>query len=209
MAEVTGRHCVLVGNLNPAILSPQWVADKVFKQKAIKTKIEFTAALPQAIGAPLGPPRFSAQGIIWQPTNNRLEVHATDPEVDPGDFAAKVLDLLPHTPVRAVGNNVGVRLDATLVDLFKDLSRCRLQSLLTSDEHALVGFRTLVRLAHGDEAVLTVSFDHGGPEPPELRFNFHRDVKDAAAAAAAARSFQRDQQETVRVFDRVLVGVAH
>ena len=101
----------LVGAINPAILVPAWMQRfvEVLQGQVLQTM------LPDPPGSPIF--YASADGTIWWwASSDRFVVHG--PPEATGEIAAKVLEQLPHTPLRAAGVNflfeAPVRRDRTL-----------------------------------------------------------------------------------------------
>src|SRR6476659_6389012 len=99
------RACVVLGRFNPAILSPEWVV-------AHEILPEGSGQATHILGTGVMHFQFSLGGITWHSALTTLEVSANDSSSDPGQFVASVLDLLPHTPVTAIGSNFIFPVDA-------------------------------------------------------------------------------------------------
>jgi len=88
---------VAIGAFNPYIITPEWLVRFGFYLRDDEVKIRM---VPLGEGA-----SFEFRRVQWQVDNQRLIVSSTDRTVDCGGTVSKVLDLLPHTPVQAVGHN--------------------------------------------------------------------------------------------------------
>lgn len=187
---------MLIGNLNPAILQPKWLADNNVVQHG-EAEIGLAAFAPTGIAQP----RFKLHGFSWIPALNRLQVDAESPNVDPGSFVASILELLPHTPVQGVGNNFHFEV-GELGERLTPLLRCHLADALSSEEHAGLGLGFTIKLSHKESAVLSLTVE-ASPKVREVRFNFHRDVKDTAQAGLAASQWQSDREEANRMMKRI------
>jgi hypothetical protein len=86
---------VITGAWNPLIITPQWLR-----------KYEVVAEAPEKAKRLLaeGPFAFEFENLHWASTHDRLAI-ASSQGVNCGVYAARILDLLPHTPVQAVGSN--------------------------------------------------------------------------------------------------------
>ena len=97
--EITGASIVLVGNFNPAILSPDWFArHDLIKDAAInRTDPEFIVH-PQITQF-----KFDWCQIVSEP--NRFTMSSTQESfIRIADLTAKTFgELLPHTPIRQLG----------------------------------------------------------------------------------------------------------
>ncbi len=169
------------GNFNPYIVTPEWLAQQELWQPK-KPEI-MLAALASGI-------QFRGDDAEWAVDNDRLLISSET--VDCGDLAANVLRSLPHTPVRAVGTNftfVGgkeewgtspvPRLGNRGPDDFPNglcPEQVRWTATITDGQ-----VRTEISVVFGEKDVA-------------VRFNFHRPVSDATAAALAAEQFVSDKR---------------
>ena len=91
---------VVLGAWNPAIIEPAWLhKHKVLDEEPPKELRWTVTLLPGAGGV-----RFETGGMTWLADAARLEIKGKDWR-DCGVYAARVLGLLPHTPIHAVGTN--------------------------------------------------------------------------------------------------------
>ena len=102
-------NLTIVGAWNTAILTPEWVVQRVDWLKTDeKIPIEVSIGTPQNI-------RFRVHGVIVQPTSNRLDLIAEGESSQTYDLIARmatsIVERLPHTPIRAVGHNLSFDLD--------------------------------------------------------------------------------------------------
>jgi hypothetical protein len=187
--------CVAVGRFNPAILTPPWLIEQ-----------EILTNSEAEIGQPLGSSilQFRAAGFMWQASLNKLEVHAESPDSDPGEFVAQVLEKLPHTPIRAVGNNFAIAVPPQAGKGLFSLIACSLADRLTTPEHEVLLVSTTLALSHEKEAIkITLEAEQG--EVAAVSFNFHRDCASTTAGAEAARKWKADRDEARRLLlERIL-----
>lgn len=102
-------NLTVVGAWNTAILTPEWVVQRVDWLKTDeKIPIEVSIGIPQSI-------RFRVHGVIVQPTSNRLDLIAEEESSQTYELIARmatsIVERLPHTPIRAVGHNVSFDLE--------------------------------------------------------------------------------------------------
>lgn len=182
--------CVVVGRFNPAILTPEWlVAQKILPEGEVEIGQSFGSALLQCRLA----------GFMWLATLGKLEVHSEAPNSDPGEFAAKILELLPHTPIRAVGNNFAVGLPMGAGKSLFPLISCSLAERLRTPEHEMLSVSTTLALSHEKEAIIRITLEAEQGEVGAVSFNFHRDCASALAGAEAARKWTADRSEARRL----------
>lgn len=88
---------VAVGAFNPYVITPGWLV----KYRVCTRDEEVNVRM-----VPLGEGASFVFGQVeWQVDGQRLSVSSAQPAVDCGSMVSQVLELLPHTPVRAVGHN--------------------------------------------------------------------------------------------------------
>jgi len=89
---------VSVGAFNPRIITPSWlVKNEVVREPEWLEDIIDSMPIDEN-GFPLG-------GFQWDVDYERLVVSANKRDRDCGTPTARVIDLLPHTPITAVGHN--------------------------------------------------------------------------------------------------------
>jgi hypothetical protein len=97
-AEDEGASIVLLGSFNPAIFQPRWLGAQglIRPEEAENAKI----TLIQAEVAD-----FSTEWFQLQVLQNRFQIVCSDPRqyAPLRDLCASVFDILPHTPVTALG----------------------------------------------------------------------------------------------------------
>jgi|GEM_PF-2103481 len=173
---------VLLGIWNPAILNPGWLAQHVHELGAGEG-VQIQAE--QFLLMPGQSPRFTLSGIKYSPSRNRLIIQPT--AITEENFALaqraafRILNLLPHTPVAAVGQNfefVEEHPGAEQLTIFaagNDLSeRCEFEFETLSTQ-----LTSSIRV--GDHILNLTRSNEGGTMG--VKFNFHYDVSSAAMAA--------------------------
>ena len=165
---------VAVGAFNPYVITPPWLVKFGICAREDESNVRM---VPLGEGA-----AFEFGPAEWQVDGQRLSVSSVDRAVDCGDLVSRVLALLPHTPVRAVGHNF--QFTATKAEWgghpSPRLGRRGLDELEGADQVRWSGVfrrgdaRLEVTLAHESEVVAVL-------------FNFHRIMDmDMASAAATA-----------------------
>ncbi len=97
--------CVAVGTFNMYILHPQWLAKHKIIDAGTEVGIETNLTQP---GFRF---RFPERRVTWNVTPNRLVIESLDPGFDCGELVARILKILPETPLFALGNNVHYHAD--------------------------------------------------------------------------------------------------
>lgn len=87
---------VAIGAFNPYVITPDWLV-----KYGICLKDDLNVRLV-AIGEGAA---FQFGPVEWQVDNRRLSVSSAQRDADCGGMVSRVLSLLPHTPVQAVGHN--------------------------------------------------------------------------------------------------------
>jgi hypothetical protein len=170
---------VVVGYWNRMIFSPEWVAEHLFKTAEIEKLIPLMPDAP----------------LIYQ--NNDVELHVLDTRVSvlarnstlegltrAADMACAILDLLPNTPIQAVGINVGFdepQPEDRLLELFNADDLAEINSEGWQIEKRIL-VRQLSREGDGRTLNLKLTF-----QPPEVMVdaNFHQQVAKANEARDA------------------------
>jgi len=95
-------NTVVTGGWNPAVFNPEWVTQNLVVADEAKLEMGFMPGQTFY--------RISVPGVMIEPRRDRLIVMARGTPRNwtaAAEAAAKALDLLSHTPVRAVGVNFG------------------------------------------------------------------------------------------------------
>jgi len=196
--EIAGASIVLIGNFNPAIMSPDWfVRQGLIREGAIDRHD------PEAIvHQQLAQFKLDWCQVVVEP--NRFSISGTkDPLVELADLTTKTFgEFLPHTPVRQLGINRQVHFRVASVDV-RDAVGFRLAPPDTwGDWGASIKARSEAR--RGGMRSLTMEqrvFDHDRTgfiaatvQPSNLlprglgifvQVNDHHDLSEADAAAGA------------------------
>src|SRR3954465_5160936 len=88
---------VAIGAFNPYVITPAWLVKYSICTRDEEVNVRM---VPLGEGA-----AFEFGPIQWQIDGQRLSVSSADRNVDCGNLVSRVLDLLPHTPVQAMGHN--------------------------------------------------------------------------------------------------------
>jgi hypothetical protein len=98
--QLADTNIVLLGAFNSAIIEPSWLA----AHDVIGQKLEHVTTEIQLFGATPNKTVFNLDGLRWEITNDRILIGSTQ-SISPAPWFGRLLDLLPHTPLRAVGIN--------------------------------------------------------------------------------------------------------
>jgi hypothetical protein len=195
-----GWTIVLAGAWNPRIFTPDWLATNVFNLANIS--LEFPIQ-------PLAPYRFHGNNVTIVPSQDRVvlapENLRDETLVEMEHQAIRILELLPHTPLSAVGTNYrfmedelvdplrrvfGVADEGDLAAAGYGVSETQVSRKLTWDGGS-VTFR-LTRVAAG------VTAD----------FNFHRPLTAAATAVDQLRdAVLRDRNRAADILQSIYAVV--
>jgi hypothetical protein len=91
--------CIAVGAFNIYIIQPEWLTKVEILGQGEELLVETNFSEPGF--------RFRSQksSFLWTVSPTRIVVESTDPSENCGAMIARVLGLLPHTPLQAIGNN--------------------------------------------------------------------------------------------------------
>jgi hypothetical protein len=179
-----------LGPFNPHIINPEWlVKNKVCEDAEVEIRF-----LPLSQGL-----AFSFKDVQWQ-IDFRLLMVASRKE-NCGNLVAKVIELLPHTPVRAVGNNFHYAASRD------DWSQSPLPMLGTARGGGLEDFGRVEQTRWGcvirrDDVRVEVTVAEDEPGMAIL-FNFHREVKNTEDACKAAGHFDSDYRWSQNMLSRI------
>ena len=197
--EPADRSCVVVGSLNPGIIQPGWLA----KHGIASPEAEWELGLE--FGAPT--PAFSDDHFHWSCKHNRLVVSSVvDKKSDPGEMVARVLEILSHTPITAIGNNIAYTVTSeNLQQLLAPLAEPGIVEELGEEPSTYSSTITLSR----NEAVLNMKFDGSGSSVGAVAFNYHRPCAPGTGSASAVASARRwsDDERDSRSFMERLAGL--
>jgi hypothetical protein len=88
---------VAIGAFNPYVITPGWLVKYGICTRDGEVNIRM---VPLGEGA-----TFEFGPVQWQVDGQRLSVSSADRSIDCGQLVSRVLTLLPHTPVQAMGHN--------------------------------------------------------------------------------------------------------
>lgn len=88
---------VAIGAFNPYVITPAWLVKYEICTRDEEVNVRM---VPLGEGA-----SFIFGTVEWQVDSQKLSVSSPTQSLDCGNLVSLVLDLLPHTPVRAVGHN--------------------------------------------------------------------------------------------------------
>ena len=178
---------VVLGAWNPAIVQPTWLLQHAIVKKPPAAPALQIQPLTRAF-------RFELAGLEWNISDSRLQLVSRQKMRNCGTYAGKVLAILKHTPIQAVGTNftffgdeaewpnkaiVPTPLPVAMAE-GKPLSF----ALTTWQGAADLGKDTLLNITVAkNESTIVVSF------------NFHRNCTgDASKARVYARRWGRDHR---------------
>ncbi len=182
---VEQRTLVIAGSWNPAILSPNWVAKEVLQ---VAAHTDFQVGMQVSINDPSQPVGFQFEGISYAPALNVL-VFQLLPDLEHQksiEAAAKILELLPHTPITGIGFNFGFLVVDGSTDLLRTFSSgSRIPGFLDDPNAELVkqGWGATVA-TNGRLVNMTCKLEGGSVV---IGFNVHLEVDSATAASAVLR----------------------
>ncbi|MCC5786068.1 MAG: hypothetical protein JJU33_05145 [Phycisphaerales bacterium] len=174
--RLTDSNIVLLGGFNPHIIEPSWLSrHDVVEEKSdeFMTEIQFGPSAPQML-------RFNLDGLRWEVTLDRVLVGSSETR-SPAEWLIRLLDLLPHTPLRAVGINFKLRSERTEwpIDLPTLPNQEAIQSLI--GEVVTSTAVTRGRLENGTQMSLMLNATQA---EVVLDANFHRGVFNSGEMSA-------------------------
>ncbi len=160
------------GLWNVGIFSVDWLKQYVFKAEEIMLEVGITAHLPQ---------RFTADNVTLMPVSGNLMLIPADFDdatlIRVEEIAYQLLDILPHTPVSAVGFNFGYEIDeSSITDMLPLLLKDQF-----SAQDLIVSSRTFSWSFDRTDHDLNLAFTIKN-NAPRVTFNYHKSVPNGDAA---------------------------
>ena len=183
---------LVLGHFNPHIITPTWlVKNKLCNEGEVTLRI---MSMPQTQGG-----AFQFKDVQWQIDFQSLLISSSKENC--GALAATVLRKLPHTPVRAVGNNFHY---AGTMDQWGD---CPLPMLGTTGWDDLVGVGKVDQLRwvgvfFQDKVRIEITLAQS-ETGFAVMFNFHRNTKQAKEAQSAAGCFEEDRGSSKKLIKKL------
>lgn len=182
---------VLRGNFNPYVITPEWLAQQAIWQPK-QAEVGF-GALVRGL-------RFRDDSVEWNVDTDKLVVSSVSE--DTGKLAAKVLRLLIHTPVIAVGNN------CTFAGDLQDwgdspvpmLGNLGIDCFTAGLEPEQVRWSGIFKSEKYRIEITVVRSKDG----VAVQFNFHRPTSNATTAADAAEEFDNDKKTARTLLKQIL-----
>ncbi|SRR6266568_302397 len=199
MAIKRGATSVVVrGAWNPAIISPSWLLQyKVVEGSPTNLRIMVTTGGNRVA--------FDFDKVKWTVDASRLEIKAQE-FVDCGSYAARLLGLLPHTPIKAIGTTftfmcpVGEWPQAEL----PNLGDIRLTPQPKYADLRQIQWSCVRALS--ETTRLQMSVTQLREKDVLVALNFHRNTTEASAAAEYAAGWSEDVGVAVTVL-RDMFGI--
>ena len=161
-------NVVVAGYWNPAILTPAGISERLF---------QLEKGTPVVVEVPidgLAPHRAKCDGLTVTAEMGRLVVHADEPNYinleKANIVAARAIDGLPETPLKAAGFNIRYRI-VNPSDGFLAKTEAGIDTLL-SDSGFIIQAKMLQRSLAWNEGVVNLTV-HSEPEK-KVEINFHR-----------------------------------
>ena len=176
---VTEWTVVAVGSWNLAILNPDWFAKNVFDINQLNVELILENFAPRL--------RFVHDDAIVIPSSDRVIIGSrrpTDSSLVACDRAMnKLLELLPVTPIAAVGVNFGYEEadpPQRLFDLFKFSDGSKF-----IDQAIQITGSTIARQFSYDKYLCTMTTNLSEAGAIQLKFNYNANVENSKDARAA------------------------
>lgn len=202
---------ILAGAWNPAILSPNWIGRHIL---GLPPGNAFQVGMLLPVQGQGGSPRFTFEGLSITPGQDALIFHLNPEDgvivAKSFDVAKRILEMLPHTPVAAMGVNFAYQVDPLEGELSKTVSWSdSISDLLVDDPDATVLNRQWqIGIAAMDHMV-NVGY-RSDAQGGAISVNHHYEVEGSAAKAAAhlagAGFFERLQDVTNKLVEGLVKG---
>ena len=174
------------------ILHPHWLAQHEIIESGTEVGIDTNLTQP---GFRF---RFPKDKAIWSVAPNRLVIESQDPQTECGQMVAKILRVLPETPLFALGNNVHYQAELSELENLSDAIRDFPRAESPMHEQSIVQrtFHVEVKRTEHETVNLQISLKD---DSIDLACNVHTELtnreKANEAAVAAAEQFFEDRAE--------------
>ena len=188
---------VVIGAWNSAIINPDWLAQyKVIEE--VPTNISF------GFGIPMNRLGFEIGDLRWEVDAVRLQVRALKFK-DCGRYVARILGLLPHTPVSAIGTNFVFACPltdwpGTMLPKLGDGQLTPQAESSSWHQVRWVGLRSLDKDTRMQATVTKLE------QEVAVGINFHRNVPNAEAALGYASGWAHDKDIAMELM-KTMFGV--
>lgn len=184
--SLESAQTLAIGAFNPHIITPQWL---------IKQGVCAAADFQIRFFPPRQGLAFSLNETQWQIDFDSLSVDSRRHNC--GELLGRVIELLPHTPIRAVGNNFHYAASRESWDTCP-LPVPGLDKGL--DQFGMVDERRWSTVIRNESVRIEVTVAES-ESAMAAQFNFHRETASAEQARQAAHHFEQDR----RISEEILV----
>jgi len=183
---------VILGRWNVSIFNPDWLGKNLFDNKELFVEVPMEPGLPM---------RFTGDNVLLIPHSDRVILGAKETTNDNlthmEKLATKLVDILPHTPIGAVGVNFGYDV-RPIPEKIREAFRNPHAKEFT--EHELTvpskSFKWSCKY-HGETVNMSFDFDN---DKLLVKSNFHSDAHTAAQVIDALKGkvlSKREFTETI------------
>lgn len=177
--QLISRNTVVRGEFNRAIIVPRWlVAQDILPDGEVELAVSDAADQPR---------QFRFAGFNWNIAHDRLMIAARpdkDVEADTGAIAARILRVLNHTPVTAVGHNFLFESTEAIASCVPALGARPMSDLADGLGGEFRSSTCEVKVAENAQSSVTAKI-MTDQNLPKFDLNFHFSVESAESAAQA------------------------
>lgn len=176
-------NIVLLGGFNSDIIQPVWLIDQgIVKQKADEFKVGIVLSD--------GPRQFKFEldEMKWEVSHDRVLVGSSKKQ-SPAPWLKRMLEKLPHTPIRAVGVNFKFACAST--ECILPLKRLSDDDAVAEKIGTVTASQLITRSARDDGTQLIVTLTASESEHV-VDFNFHHAVNSAELAKRTMLRYDED-----------------
>lgn len=187
---------VIAGGWNAQIFTPEWVGEKILGINEFEIQLIFQGNTFSS--------SFRTPEIIFTPTNNQVVCGVRNSDESTLTKAEssliKILEMLPYTPINAVGINFGFSEEnpsQELLDLFNFNDTYTL-----IDKNYLIKENQIYRQIAVEDRLLNLrqTLSAESSEAMSLHFNFHKDVSNANEAVSCLKDRTLEFKRTAYKF---------
>lgn len=198
MYKLKNQSLIILGSLNPAIITPNWIAQCGLIPLEKEVKFKFP------IGAVIAPIHYEYDEFKWELDYSRLKVEINDKEelLDLGETISKVFEKLEYTPIKSMGHNFEFKLEDQ--SIYKKITG----SFNFALGQKLDGLGQVTKLKNDialkqDDKIINISIVNEG-ETPVARFNFHYDLSSHAELIEKCDKYKENFNQAKEVLSFLL-----
>lgn len=189
---------VVLGSLNPAILTPNWLGKRglLAKGEKVEAKLNLGSYFPG---------EFKAGKYNWTIDHSKLQVNVPAEKQYTNylsDFVIKVFKELNHTPITANGENFTFASDGNIPKL-KFLDRDDLGFGKRTNWGTITSLNHHVRVSIDEISNINITITNDG-KGYQIKFNFHCDANTIPKLVSFSEEIETNLNKAEKILEEIL-----